>query len=327
MRRDAELDAFLASGSPLQYLQEHSSTVASFRAIPQVSALVERAGARAADGALDGADEAIRDFLQSDLASVEAYFLDHFREAAADPKVLPPFGEAIEPERAIFHNVTVYTDDVLNITLTSLNGNDLKAGRIASTQQQVLFSSQRIFYKFLRARDLVVELWECDRFDDSSDMRVLKARGTGPRPVPVGELVEIDGTRNSISFKDCADIALFIQVENRKRNLGFSAVFSSETGAFVLAHPTSRNAMRKMVMCSTLRNLGRQDKIAQIDPTKADGPFYERWHFLREVTAAAPAAGRPFLEAAVTADPNPSVRRAAKQTLEYLNRQGASNAN
>lgn len=326
MRRDATFDRFLGSDKPLSYLVEQSQTIRAFQELRPVSRLISNAQANADAGSSGGIDDAICDFLETESSWFENYFLEHIRNTSRDANVLPPFGEAIEPELAIFHNVTVYSDANLNITITAVDGKDLEKGRDDSALQQVLFSGQRIFYKFWKCRDLNVEIWNCDPFDDTTDLRATRLSGKKRITVRPDDILDIDGGRQSLSFVGCGDKALFIQVENRRRNLGFSVAFNVQNGSFLVAHPTCRNAMRKMVMCSTLRNLGRSAEISEVDASNINGPFYERWHFLREVTAAAPERGIQQMREALSKEANPSVRRAASQTIAILEGMGVPNA-
>ncbi|MDT8759780.1 hypothetical protein MZO42_13840 [Sphingomonas psychrotolerans] len=318
MRIDAAYSEFLSSDGPLRYLVQKLDEMKAFRAVPPVAELLAQAASMASADDQDGIDAAIRTFIAQDTGFVLEAIKRWIREAAEDDKRLPPFRDAIEYDEGLFHNVNIIKRDGIGLTVSSISDRELAVSRARGEGTRVVFSGQRVFFKFLKADDIALTIWECDPFDDASEFATLRCRSAREIRVSAGDTLEIDGSRQSLSFGNCEQVAVFLQVENLTRDLGTSIAFDRDSGDFRETYPTNRTALRRMVMCSALKHLGAHARLRQLPAAAREGPFYLRWHFVRETVAAAPDASIDLLTAVAERDASPTVRRAAKATLKVL---------
>ena len=326
MRINTAYEQFLLSGEPRAYLQKKIDRAEGFRLLPPLAQLVAAAREMAQRGDKDAIDGAIRTFLEGDTDFILDCMRDWIREAAEDDKTLPPFREAIEFDSGLFHNVNLLKKFGISLTVSSISERDVTASRARGEATRVVFSGQQVFFKFLAGDNVSLTIWECDRYDDGADFprhRCWKARDV--RIVP-GDILEIDGSHQSLSFGACEGTAVFLQAENLTKDIGTSVAFDT-SGSFLATYPTDRTALRRMVMCSALKHMGADARLGQLPPAAREGPFYLRWHFLREIVAASPTEQTDLLATVSANDPNPSVRRAASATLEMLTKRSARHVN
>ncbi|UYY58559.1 hypothetical protein [Sphingomonas sp. S2-65] len=318
MRIDAGYRDFLVSDGPLKYLVRKLEEMKAFRSTPSIEALLSVARDSSGARHVEAIDEAIRQFLSTDTSFVLESLKKWILEAVEDDKALPPFRDAIEYDEGLFHNVNILKRDGISITASSISEQDIAASRERGVGTRVVFSGQRVFFKFLKADNAVVTIWECDPFSDASEFGALRCTGSRDVRVSAGDTLEVDGTRESLSFGSCESTAVFLQVENVVRDVGTSVAFHRETGAFMETYPTDRTALRRMVMCSALKHMGASSRLATLPAPAREGPFYLRWHFARETVAAAPERSVALLESLAEDDASPTVRRAASATLTML---------
>jgi hypothetical protein len=261
--------------------------------------------------------EAIEKFLESDTEFFFDYMKKWIEDAESDEYSLPPFREAIETDIGLFSNVVLYKKYGFNISLSCTFGMQLDMHRDTSTRRRVQFSGQDIYLKLLSKGDVVVDLWECPEFSDSSQFSELECRYARRVTLQHGNILHVDGRKTSVSFAAAEGATLLLQVENMLNDVGSALIFDSTTGCFEALHPTSRSSMRKMAMCSALRRMGQTAKIGPARDAMLRGPFYQRWHYWREAVALS-SDPLPQLEAVQKDDANPIVRSMARRTLEIL---------
>lgn len=321
MRRHSDLKAFLSSDGPSQYLTRKVEQVEGFRSVRPVADLIAKTGPLYSAGAFNEIDVEIESFLSGDLGFIRESIVDWITESAQDDKILPAFRDAVEFDEGLFSNVNLVRRAGISLTISSLSGADLAVKRENGSKSRVQFSGQKVYFKFLIAKRLLLNVWECDPFGDSSDFATLRCWKAKELVVHDGDVVEVDGTFQSLSFVSCEGSAVFLQVENIGRDVGSSVAFESGSGEYLATFPTSRPALRKMVMCSALRHLETQDRLRSLPPAVQLGPFYQRWHVIREILAAGAINRRALLEGLLAQDKNPSVRRAATATLDLIAKQ------
>lgn len=326
MRIDAAYEQFLSSSGPRAYLQRKIDQAESFRLLPPLAELVTATRNMAPEDDKDGIDEAIRHFLKGDTRFILECMRSWILEAAEDVKALPPFREAIEFDSGLFHNVNLLKKFGISLTVSSISERDVAASRARGEATRVVFSGQQVFFKFLAGDNVSLTIWECDPYDDRADFprhRCWKARDIEIVP---GDILEIDGSYQSLSFGACEGTAVFLQAENLTKDIGTSVAFDT-SGSFIATYPTDRTALRRMVMCSALKHMGADARLKDLPPAALEGPFYLRWHFLREIVAASPIDQVDLLANVAGNDPNPSVRRAASATLDMLKKRNTRHVN
>lgn len=323
MRIDDQLIEFLSSSGPYERKVQQVRSVEQFRSDDAFRGLVD-AGIKAEEtGNSDTLTEAIENFLEGDTGFFSNYVEKWIEDAESDEYSLPPFREAIEADIGLFSNVVLYKKYGFNISLSCAFGTQLDIHRETSTRRRVQFSGQDIHLKLLSKGDVVVDLWECMEFSDSSQFNELECRYAKRITLQQGDMLHLDGRTTSASFAAAEGATLLLQVENMLNDVGSALIFDSATGRFEALHPTSRTSMRKMAMCSALRRMGQTAKIGPARDAMLQGPFYQRWHYWREAIALS-TDQLPQLKAVQKDDASPIVRSMARRTLEILSQKAKS---
>ncbi len=317
MKINNEYRNFLFSDNPVKYSMKKYSEIENFRKIPEIKKLI--------DNALDkDIDQSIKKFLEGDTSFIHQKISSWLNEMLDDSKILPPFREALEFDSGLFSSINLLQKYGIGLSVSCTNKHDIHESNSKELEQStakrsVLFSGQRAYFKFLKAQNAIVTVWECDKFDDTSEFSQLKCYEPKDITVSTGDIILVDGTYQSISFSKCDQTVVFLQGENLNADLGISVSFCARTRQFLSTYPTSKIALRTMAMTSVLKHLGKADGLTNLFDDTITGPFYTRWHIMRELIAALPA-DKALLEIKkfLQNEENPSVRRTAKATMEIL---------
>ncbi len=283
------------------------------RSLPAVAALE-----RIADSARDAEPllAAARAFLQSEGAVEECLGL-MIGAALEDPFFRPPMRTALSEIQA---GLLLVDRPMLSVYLSIASASGIAEKRLGRTGgASIAFTGRRSIYRFLRAGEGILSLWEAPDIDPgfsagtSGRCRLLERRA-----ISDGDLLELDGRRHGFVIEHARSDILYLQATTPLGSAPLTVEYDSETLRFAGASSSDELSSRTQLMLSLLRTLDRRD-AAPLFRALADGPnFFDRWHAMRELLALDAELALPGLRAMAESDPHPEVREAARSTLDLF---------
>ena len=268
-----------------------------------------------------------------DVAAVAAnlfaddFWVDALIESIAGALLDDPFFEP--PFRHISSDVhtglVVFEDEHVSIAAGVTRASQLadkKSGKRGATS--IGFSGQLSLFKFAKAGRARLSFWECPPIaDDFSAAAAGRCRRTGEREIADGDLIIIDGRRESFVIDHAASNLVVLQATVKPGRAPLAVEYDSETKAFVGCSAADDSASR-IQMISTL--LGRLDCAAAfpaIAAFLAHPNFFVRWHVMKELLGLDAMAALPHLREMAARDPHPEARRIAGAVLGQIERKAA----
>jgi hypothetical protein len=285
------------------------------RSLPPVAALES-----AADSA-DGRDAepllaAARTFLRSDEA-VETC-LDLMTGAALeDPFFRPPMRSALSEIQA---GLLLVDRPLLSVYLSIASATGIAEKRLGRTgPASIAFTGRRSLYRFLRAGEAVLSLWEAPDIEPGFSAETSgRCRLLERRALSDGELLELDGRRHGFVIDHARSDLVYLHASTPAGSAPLTVEYDSRTLRFAGASSSDELSSRVQLMLSLLRTLDRRD-AAPIFREVARAPhFFDRWHAMREFLALDAEQALPCLRDMAERDPHPEVRSAARSTLDMF---------
>jgi hypothetical protein len=283
-----------------------------FRSLAPVAALEARA--EAADGrGPDPLLAAARLFLGSEEAI--AACLDLMIEAALeDPFFRPPMRSSLSEIQA---GLLLVDRPLLSVYLSIASATGIAEKRLGrSGPASIAFTGRRSVYRFLRADQAILSLWEAPEIEPgfsaetSGSCRLLEQRA-----VADGDLLELDGRRHGFVIEHARSDIVYLQASTPAGSAPLTVEYDSGTLRFAGASSSDEMSSRIQLMLSLLRTLDRKD-AAPFFREMVSGPhFFDRWHAMREFLALDAEQALPCLREMADRDPHPEVRAAALSTL------------
>ncbi|MCC6926265.1 hypothetical protein [Novosphingobium sp.] len=261
------------------------------------------------------AESNIKIFLDGDLRWILMHIEYYVHSARYIPDAFMPFPHDTYSPSSPFSMIRIFDGENLSIQVSSVSPIDFVSRMAGKTVQ---FSGQKEFYRLLSGRPMTFRQWQCDRICEESDFMGSACRFAEPAELVLGETLEIDGACQAISIDKITSPCVYVQISIPSLSASVSVDFDAESLAYRELHPRNGKAARSMFLLSTLRNIGTPDRAEVIKKLALTGPFYQRWYAVRELLAIDPAAGAEIAKKMVDDDVNPSVRRAARATLDFL---------
>lgn len=281
-----------------------------FRSLPAVARLEARA---AAGGGSDSLLAAARTFLGSEEATGAC--LDLMIEAALeDPFFRPPLRSSLTEIQA---GLLLVDQPLLSVYLSIASATDIAEKRLGrSGPSSIAFTGRRSVYRFLRAGEAVLSLWEAPEIDlgfsaeTSGRCRLLERRA-----ICDGDLLELDGRRHGFVIDYAQSDIVYLQAGTPAGSAPLTVEYDSRTLRFAGASSSDELSSRVQLMLSLLRTMDRRDS-APLFREMLEGPnFFDRWHAMREFLALDAEQALPCLRIMADRDPHPEVRGAARSTL------------
>jgi hypothetical protein len=282
------------------------------RSLPAVAALE-----RQADSA-QGLDPepllaAARAFLQSGRPIDDC--LDLLIEAALeDPFFRPPVRSALSGIQA---GLLLVDRPLLSVYLAIASAAGIAEKRMGrSGPASIAFTGRRSIYRFLRAGEAILSLWEAPDIEPSFSSETSGCcRFLERRAVSDGDLLELDGRRHGFVIEYARSDLVYLQASTPAGSAPLAVEYDSRTLRFVGASSSDELSSRIQLMLSLLRTLDRQDSTPLFQAMLDSPNFFDRWHAMREFLALDPEQALPKLRALADQDPHPEVRAAARSTL------------
>lgn len=282
------------------------------RSLPAVAALEQQAdSARSADA--EPLLSAARIFLQGGRPIEDC--LELMIEAALeDPFFRPPVRTALSEIQA---GLLLVDRPLLSVYLAIASATGIAEKRLdRSGPASIAFTGRRSIYRFLRAGEAVLSLWEAPDIEPSFSSETSGCcRLLERRALSDGDLLELDGRRHGFVIEHAHSDIVYLQASTPLGSAPLSVEYDSRTLRFAGASSSDELSSRIQLMLTLLRTLGRQDS-APLFQAMLDSPnFFDRWHAMREFLALDSEQALPRLRAMAEQDPHPEVRGAARSAL------------
>ena len=225
------------------------------------------------------------------------------------------------PLRALENDVrwglVLFRRQSLAIQLAVMSAEHLAIKRASRTgPSSIIFSGQRSIFRFLEAGGATLSFWEAPEVESEFTAGAAgRCRLIERRRIADGEIVEIDGRRNSFIVDHAPRDLVYLEASTPLGAGPLSREFDSESHALVGAGSTDDASSRTQMMLSLLRILDRRDAVPLFIEAAQGEHFYARWQAMRELLALDADAALPELRRMAALDPHPEIRAAAGDTL------------
>jgi hypothetical protein len=282
------------------------------RSLPAVAAL-ERSADSASGLDAEPLLAAARAFLRSDETIDDCLGL-MIGAALEDPFFRPPVRSALSEIQA---GLLLVDRPMLSVYLAIASASGIAEKRRDRTGgASIAFTGRRSIYRFLRAGDAILSLWEAPAIDPgfsaetSGSCRLLEEIA-----ISDGDLLELDGRRHGFIIEYAQSDIVYLQATTPLGSAPLTVEYDSQTLRFAGASSSDELSSRTQLMLSLLRTLDRQDAAPLFQATLEGPNFFDRWHAMREFLALDAELALPCLRAMAEGDPHPEVRSAARSTL------------
>jgi hypothetical protein len=235
----------------------------------------------------------------------------------ADPYFEPPF-PPINTE--VHQGLIVFQDPRLTIAAGATAIGQLAARKSRPRgATSVGLTGRMTVFKFVKAGDARISLWEAPPLGaDFSAPRAGRCVRTGERRLADGQILIIDGRRESYVIEHARSNLLILQAEIMLDQAPVSVEFDSATGRYVGCSANGDAASRIQMLTTLLRKLEAPQAFSAIADFIDHEDFFIRWHVMRELIGVDLEAALPLLRAMAVGDPHPEPRRAARALLDRI---------
>ena len=245
------------------------------------------------------------------------------RKMQADPFFEPPFRNL---NSGIHTGLLVYEDERVSIAAGVTSALQLAARKTAPRgATSVGFSGQLSVFRFLKAGGATLSFWEAPPIGPGfTAAGAGSCRRTGSRGVADGEILIIDGRRQSYVIEALMGSFVLLQASIAVDQAPLSVEYDSVTGLYVGCSATGDTSSRIQMISTLLRKLDHQAAFPAIAAFLDHPDFFVRWHVMRELLGLDAEAALPHLKRMAASDPHPDPRRAARAVLDRLEAPGRS---
>jgi hypothetical protein len=259
---------------------------------------------------------AARLFMESEKA-IEAC-LDLLTEAALeDPFFRPPVRSALSEIQA---GLLLVDRPLLSVYLSIVSSVGIAEKRLGrSGPASIAFTGRRSVYRFLRAGEAILSLWEAPEIEPGFSAETSgRCRLLERRAVSDGDLIEIDGRRLGFVIEYARSDIVYLQASTPAGSAPLTVEYDSRTLRFAGASSSDELSSRIQLMLTLLRTLDRRDAAPFFREMVAGPHFFDRWHAMREFLALDAEQALPCLRNMAERDPHPEVRAAAGSVLAHF---------
>lgn len=253
------------------------------------------------------ADHAWVDVLVSGLA----------RKMLGDPFFDPPFRNLNSDVQT---GLLIFEDEKVSIAAGVTTALKLAARKNRPRgATSVGFNGQLNVFKFVKAGGATLSFWEAPAIGaDFSAAEAGACRRTGARRIQDGEIIVLDGRRESYVIEGLRGSMVLLQATIAVGQAPLSVEYDSETGAYVGCTATGDTSSRIQMITTLLRKLDHQAAFPAIAAFLDHPDFFVRWHVMKELLGLDARAALPHLKRMAASDPHPEPRRAARIVLDRI---------
>jgi hypothetical protein len=238
-------------------------------------------------------------------------------ELSIDPFFEPPF-RAISND--VIHGLIAYEDSRLMIAAGTTSVSRLAARKSRPRgATSVGLTGRMTVLKFVKAGDARISLWEAPPIGgDFSAAGAGRCLRTGERRLSDGDVLVIDGRRQSYVVEHARSSLLILQAEILLDQAPVKVEFDSATGDYVGCAANGDGASRIQMLTTLLRKLEASGAFAALADFLDHQDFFVRWHVMRELLGIDLEAALPHLRRMAASDPHPEPRLAARALLDRI---------
>lgn len=242
----------------------------------------------------------------------------------ADPFFTPPFPhlttDAHEGLVVLQHELVVIAAGVSTAAQLAVKKNAPNRGPTSVT-----LTGEVGVFKILKAGGARLSFWEAPPiaagFTAADAGRCVR---TGIRALEDGEIMTIDGRRQSFVIEQLRNNFVLLQAAIQVDQAPLRVEYDSVSGAFVGCSATDDIASRIQMITTLLRKLGCEAALPAMAELLDHQDFFVRWHVMKEMLGLDAEASLPHLKRLAARDPHPDLRRAARTVLDQVETRGKS---
>ncbi|HYD11503.1 MAG TPA: HEAT repeat domain-containing protein [Allosphingosinicella sp.] len=259
--------------------------------------------------------------------AVSALFADHdwvdelvaalARRMQADPFFDPPFRNLSTDLHA---GLLVFEDERVSIAVGVTSALQMAVRKNQPRgATSVGFNGQLGVYRFVKAGGATLSFWEAPPIGPGfTAAGAGLCRRTGERRIADGEILVIDGRRESYVVEGLQGSFVLLQASIAVDQAPLSVEYDSATGRFVGCSATGDTSSRIQMITTLLRKLDHQPAFEAIAGFLDHPDFFVRWHVMKELLGLDLQAALPHLKRMAATDPHPDPRRAARAVLDRI---------
>jgi hypothetical protein len=235
----------------------------------------------------------------------------------ADPFFDPPFANL---HGEVHTGLLVFEDEKVSIAAGVTSALQLAAKKDRPRgATSVGFTGQLNVLKFVRAGGATLSFWSAPPIDGGfTAARAGTCRRTHTRRMEDGEIILLDGRRESYVIEGLNSSLVLLQASIAVDQSPLSVEYDSTTGAYLGCSATGDTSSRIQMISTLLRKLDHQAAFPAIAGFLDHPDFFVRWHVMKELLGLDAAAALPHLKRMAATDPHPDPRRAARAVLDRI---------
>ena len=239
------------------------------------------------------------------------------RSMRQDPYFEPPF-RALHSD--IHSGLLVFEDSHITIAAGVSRVAQLAARKNGKAKPaSVNFTGQVGVLKFVKAGGARIGFWEAPAIGETFSAATAEiCRKTVSRTIADGEIVVVDGRRQSYVIEHAAANLVVLQAAIRTCQAPVSVEYDAGSGAYLGCSATDDGASRIQMIATLVRKLGHDQAFDAIAAFLDHPSFFVRWHAMRELAGIDAAAALPHLKRMAARDPHPDPRAAARVVLDRI---------
>ena len=264
----------------------------------------------------DAVAEAARALLADD-SWVDAVVGTLVEAMLEDPFLVPPFRHL---DSDIHSGLVVFEDENVSIAAGVSGIGSLAVRKTARRGSgSIGFSGQVGVFKFAKAGGATLSFWEVPAiaagFTTAAAGRCAR---TGERSIADGDILVIDGRRQSFVIERAKASLLILQASVKPGRAPVAVEYDHDSGAYVGCSAADDSASRIQMITTLLRKLDYAPAFEVIASFLDHQDFFVRWHVMRELLGIDADAAMPHLKRMAGRDPHPEVRRTARALLDRI---------
>ena len=255
--------------------------------------------------------------LFADDAWVDALIAHLARSMREDPYFEPPF-RALHSD--IHSGLLAFEDSHVTIAAGVSRVAQLAAKKNGKTKPaSVNFTGQASLLKFVKAGGARIGFWDAPEIGENfSAATAGTCRKTESRAIADGEIIVIDGRRQSYVIEHARTNLVVLQASIRAGQAPVSVEYDAASGAYRGCSATDDGASRIQMIATLVRKLGHDQAFEAIAAFLNHPSFFVRWHAMRELAGIDAARALPHLKLMAARDPHPDPRAAARLVLDRI---------
>lgn len=315
MRVGPELHCWIRDEAAQREARNRADEVAAQWNDGSVHAAFDEAFARLEDRSAESIAAIVRTLFADDRA-VDAAVHRLAEAMRANPFLEPPFRNL---NSDIHSGLVLYENAHASIAAGVTSLARLAEKKSGKRGGSIVFSGQVDVFKFVRAANARLALWEAPRIDaDFTAATAGSCRQTGEYHLRNGDVLVVDGRMQSFIIEHATANLVVLQATIKADQAPVSIEYDRASGKYLGCSAADDSASRIQMLTTLLRKLDCAAAFPAIAEFLDHPNFFVRWHVMRELLGLDAMAALPHLKLMAAHDPHPETRRAARAVLERL---------